>query len=127
MNEKVESENAVLCKCTYTHSCITTVGPDKYAMFLELEEAYVARFIVAVTKLHASRPREDFTPPPPPLYRAARSQQHSAASLAALRVMSCLHSWAPPNVVRSFCDLEACNLVTATAVLTGVLFWSVRS
>jgi hypothetical protein len=74
--------------------------------------------IAAVTKMHASRPRKDFTHPPP--FRAYLSQQYSVASFAALRVLTCLHSpglyCSCCNIVRFCCDLEACNLVTATTV-----------
>jgi hypothetical protein len=70
--------------------------------------------IVAVTKLHASKPWKDFYP----LHRAARSQQYSVASFATLRVLSCLHSPGLRclcyNVARFCCDHVACNLVTAT-------------
>jgi hypothetical protein len=45
------------------------------------------------------------------------SHQYSVAGFATVRVLSCLHSpglhfscW---DVVRFYCDLEACNLVTA--------------
>jgi hypothetical protein len=81
---------------------------------------YGTHTIVTVTKLHASRPRKYFTPPPP--YRAARSQHYRVASFATLRVLSCLHSprfrCSCCNVVRFFCDLEACSLVTVTLVVT---------
>jgi hypothetical protein len=46
--------------------------------------------IVAVTKLHASKPQNDFTPPP--FLASLLSQQYSVASFAALLVLSCLHS-----------------------------------
>jgi hypothetical protein len=66
------------------------------------------------TQHHASRPRKDFTPP----FRAARSQQYSFANFATVRVLSCFHS---PGLRcscckggRFCCDLETCNLVTAT-------------
>jgi hypothetical protein len=69
---------------------------------------------VAVTKLHASRPRKNFTP----LTARLLSQQYSVASFAALRVLSCLHSpglrCSCCNVVRCCCDLQSFNLVTAT-------------
>jgi hypothetical protein len=70
--------------------------------------------IVAVTKLHASRSRKDFTPP----YRAALSQQYSVDSFATLRVLSCVH-WpglrcSCCNVERLCCDLEAYTLMTAS-------------
>jgi hypothetical protein len=59
--------------------------------------------VIAVTKLHVSRSRKDFTPPYP------------------LRVLSCLHlpglRCLCCNVVRFCCDLEACNLVMATIQL----------
>jgi hypothetical protein len=68
--------------------------------------------IVAVTKLHASRPLKDLkkkTSPTP--QHEAVSQQYSVASFPTLRVLSCLHSprlsrsfW---NVVRFCCDPEA--------------------
>jgi hypothetical protein len=68
--------------------------------------------IAAVTKLHASRPRKDFTP------RAALRHQYSVTSFATLRVLSCLHSpgfrCSCCKVVRYCCVLEACNLVTST-------------
>jgi hypothetical protein len=52
-----------------------------------------------------------------PPYRAALSQQYSVASFATVRVLSCLHSpglrCSFCNVEWFFCDLEACNLVTA--------------
>jgi hypothetical protein len=70
--------------------------------------------IVAATKLHASRPQKDFTPP----YCATLSEQYSMASFTTLQFLSCLHSpglhCSCCNVVRFCCDLEACNLVTAT-------------
>jgi hypothetical protein len=51
-----------------------------------------------------------------PPNRAAHRQEYSDATL---RVLSCLHSpelrCSCCNVVRFFCDLELCNLVTATA------------
>jgi hypothetical protein len=76
--------------------------------------------IVVGTKLHASRPRKDFTPPPP-LLRAALSQQFSVASFATLRFLRCLHSpgvcCSFCNVVRFYCDLEACNLLTTTIAM----------
>jgi hypothetical protein len=78
---------------------------------------------VAINKLHASRPRKDFNPPPPS--RAALSQQYSVASFATLQVLSCLHSpglrCSCCNVVRFCCDLEACNLMTATVDQFGEL------
>jgi hypothetical protein len=43
---------------------------------------------VAVTKLHASRPRKDFTSP----YRTAISQEHGVANFVTLGVVSCLLS-----------------------------------
>jgi hypothetical protein len=59
--------------------------------------------------------------PPPPRYCAALSQQYSVASIAKLRVLSCLHS---PEHHCSCCNveqlcsvLEACNLVTTTIVV----------
>jgi hypothetical protein len=69
---------------------------------------YVRETIVAVTKVHASRPRKDFIISPP--HRAAISQQYSVASFVMLRVLSCLHS---PGL-RCSCDLEVWNFVTAT-------------
>jgi hypothetical protein len=78
--------------------------------------------IEAVTKLHASRPQKDFTPP----YRAALSHQYSVARFATTRVLSCLHS---PELrclcckdVRFFCDIEAWNLETA-AIITRLRFF----
>jgi hypothetical protein len=58
------------------------------------------------------------TSPPPP-YRAAQSHKcTSVARFATLRVLICFHSPVPRcsccNVVWFCCDLEACNLVTAT-------------
>jgi hypothetical protein len=71
-------------------------------------------FSVAFTKLYALRPRDNFTPP----HRAALSQQPSVVTFATLRILSCLHStglrWSCCSVVWFCCDLEACNLVTAT-------------
>jgi hypothetical protein len=79
---------------------------------------YFAGAIIAVTKLHTSRPRKRYTPPPP--WRAALSQQYNVASFDTLRVLSCLHSpglrCSCCNVAWLYCDLEACNLVTATIV-----------
>jgi hypothetical protein len=72
--------------------------------------------VVAVTKLHASRSRKDFSAP----YRAALSQQYSVASFSKVRVLSCLYSsglrCSCYNGVRFCYDLQACNLVTATIV-----------
>jgi hypothetical protein len=55
-----------------------------------------------------------------PPYRAALSQQYSVASFATLQILNCLHSpgicSSCCNDVRFCCDLEACNLVTATIV-----------
>jgi hypothetical protein len=60
-----------------------------------------------------------------PPYRAAVSHKYSVSSFATLRVLSCLHSpgfrCSCCDVVRFFCDLEACNLVTATIVRTSRL------
>jgi hypothetical protein len=74
--------------------------------------------ILAVTTLHASRPRKDFTSP----YHAALSNQFSVATFATLRVLNCLHSpglhCSCYNVVRYCCDLEACNLVMEKVVIT---------
>jgi hypothetical protein len=62
-----------------------------------------------------------------PSYRAAICYQYSVASFATVRVLSCLHSHGLGcsccNVVRFFCDLEACNLVTATAVTFTLCFY----
>jgi hypothetical protein len=55
---------------------------------------------------------------PPPPCRSALSRQFSVASFAKLRVLNCLHSpglhCSSCNIVRFFCDLGACNMVTAT-------------
>jgi hypothetical protein len=78
--------------------------------------------IVVFTSLHASRPRKD---------RAALSPQYSVASFATLRVLSCLHSpglrCSCCNVVQFFCDLEVCNLVTATVTDSNVISWNTYS
>jgi hypothetical protein len=47
---------------------------------------------VAVTRLHASRPLKNFTPPPP-TYRPALSHQYSVASVASSELSSL--AWAP--------------------------------
>jgi hypothetical protein len=48
-------------------------------------------------------------------YSAAQIRQYSVASFATLRLLNCLHSpvlrCSYCNVVRSYCDSEACNLV----------------
>jgi hypothetical protein len=53
-------------------------------------------------------------------YRVALSHHYSVASFATVQVLNCLHSpqlhCSCCNVVRFWCDLEACNLVTATIV-----------
>jgi hypothetical protein len=92
-----------------------------------LNDSTVSTIIVAVTKLHASRPRKDFNPPP--RYRAALNQQYSVASFATLLILSCLHSpglrCSYFNVVRFCCDLETCELVTTTiAVLRNLWHFS---
>jgi hypothetical protein len=73
--------------------------------------------IAAVTKLHAPRPRKDFTPP----YRAALSQQYSGAIFATVWVLSYLHSSGLRctccNSVRLFGNLEGCNFVTVTIIV----------
>jgi hypothetical protein len=55
-------------------------------------------------------------------HRAAGSHQYSDVSFATLLVVSCLHSPGLRclccNGVRFICDLEVCNLVTATIVYT---------
>jgi hypothetical protein len=55
-------------------------------------------------------------------YHAARSHQYSVTSFATPRVLSRLHSsglrWPCGNVVRFWCDLEACTLETATLAST---------
>jgi hypothetical protein len=58
---------------------------------------------------------------PSPFPAAALRHKYSVGSFATLRVLSCLHSpglrcscW---NIVRFCCDLEACNLLTATVVV----------
>jgi hypothetical protein len=56
-----------------------------------------------------------------PTYREALSHQYSVASIATLRVPNYLYSpglcCSFCNVGRFCCDLEACNLVTATIAL----------
>jgi hypothetical protein len=47
--------------------------------------------LVTAIKLHASRPRKNFTPHPHP-YREDLSHKYCAVSFATLRVLSCLHS-----------------------------------
>jgi hypothetical protein len=73
--------------------------------------------IVTVTKLHASRPRKDYTP----LIAQLLSPQYSVGSFATLQVLSCLHSsdlcCSCCNGLWFLCDLEACNLVAATIVI----------
>jgi hypothetical protein len=80
--------------------------------------------IVAVTKLHASRPRKVFTPLP----RGAH--QYSVAIFATLRVLRCLHSpglrCSCCNVVRFCCDLESCNLVRATIRSAELQRWKYK-
>jgi hypothetical protein len=53
-------------------------------------------------------------------YHMAKSHQYRVASFAALRILSSRYSpglcCSCCNVVRFSCDLEACNLVTATVV-----------
>jgi hypothetical protein len=67
-------------------------------------------------KLQASRPWKNFTA----CYRTARSQEHSAASFATLRVLNCLHSpgvlCSSSNVVGFCCDFEDRNLLTAATI-----------
>jgi hypothetical protein len=85
-----------------------------HSELLRLMKQKVAPALVAVTKLHASRPRKDLKK----TYFAALSQQYSVASFATLLGLSCLHSsglhCSCCNVVRFCCVLEACNLVTTT-------------
>jgi hypothetical protein len=81
----------------------------------------VTNIIVAVTKLHASRPRKDSTHP----FRSALSHQYSVATFTTLRVLSCIHSpgsrYSSCNVIRFCCDLQVCNLVTANIVMCSSL------
>jgi hypothetical protein len=58
---------------------------------------------VAVTKLHASRPRDDFTPPPSP----HTPPQYSVASFATLRVALSSLAWAPLFVLQR-CAIFLC-------------------
>jgi hypothetical protein len=73
---------------------------------------------VAITELHASRPRKDFTHTHTHTHYMALSHQYSISSFAMLEVLSCLHlpvlCCLCCNVVWFCCDLEACNLVTTT-------------
>jgi hypothetical protein len=74
-----------------------------------------------VTKSRASRPWRDFAFH----YRATPSQQHSAATIATLRDLSCLHSLGVfcscYNALRFCRDPETWSLVTATIVSNA--FW----
>jgi hypothetical protein len=85
-----------------------------YQLYPPLDSTTVF-FTVAVTKMHASRPRKDC-----PRYRVAPSHQYSVSSFGNLRVLSCLYSpgfcCSCCRVVRYCRDLEACSLVTATTV-----------
>jgi hypothetical protein len=61
----------------------------------------------------------------PLLYRAALSCQYNVVSFATLRVLSCLHSpglcCSCCNASRFCCNLEPCNLMTATKVTRNYL------
>jgi hypothetical protein len=85
--------------------------PSKVLICLSVFPCRTAYTTVVVTKLHVSGPRKDFTP-------LKLCHRYSVASFTALLVMSCHYSpelrCSCCNVVRFYCNLEACNLVTAT-------------
>jgi hypothetical protein len=86
---------------------------DKNMKFL-----YSEATIIVINKLHAIRPRKDFTHTHTHTrYCVDVNQTYNIASFATLLLPSCIHSpglrCSCYNVTRFYCNLEACNLVTA--------------